>query len=126
MNRTIVLLSLAAASCGTQSAPPPAAPIAAGVQTRCIDLQQVIARHAQPPSSILFEMSGGVTYRNDLVGGCPGVARATGSEIVQTESQSTTLCANDTVRVYDPVEAKATGAGSFAQCRLGVFTADRR
>jgi hypothetical protein len=122
MKRAIVLLCLAATSCGTQSAPPPARPIAAGAQVRCIDLQQVIARHPQPPSSIVFEMSGGVTYRNDLVGACPGVARATGSAIVQTESQSTTLCANDTVRVYDPVEAKATGAGSFPKCRLGVFT----
>jgi hypothetical protein len=122
MKRAIVLLFLAAGACGTQAASPLAA-IPAGAQTRCIDLQQVIARHAQPPSSVVFEMSGGVIYRNDLVGGCPGVARATGSEIVQTESQSTTLCANDTIRVYDPVEAKATGAGSFAKCRVGLFTA---
>jgi hypothetical protein len=122
MKRTIVLLSLATAACRTQSAPPAAA-VAAGTQTRCIDLHQVIARHAQPPSSVVFEMSGGVTYRTDLVGGCPGVARANGSEIVQTESQSTTLCANDTIRVYDPVEAKATGAQSFAKCRVGMFTA---
>jgi hypothetical protein len=122
MKRGIILLSLAAGACGTQGASPvPGVP--AGVQTRCIDLQQVIARHAQPPSSVVFEMSGGATYRNDLVGGCPGVARATGAEIVQTETQSTMLCANDTIRVYDPVEAKATGTGSFAQCRVGMFTA---
>ena len=122
MKRAIVLLSLAACSCGIRNGPPVAA-VAVGAQTRCIDLQHLIARHAQPPSSVVFEMSGGVTYRNDLVGGCPGVARADGSEIVQTETQSTTLCANDTIRVYDPVEAKATGAASFAKCRVGMFTA---
>lgn len=121
MKRTILLLSLAATGCGTQSGPPAAA-AAAGAQARCIDLQQVIARHASPPSGVVFEMSGGVTYRNDLVGGCPGVERANGNSIVQTESQSTTLCANDTVRVYDPVEAQATGSQSFAKCRLGIFT----
>ena len=55
--------------------------------------------------------------------GCPGAARATGSEIIQTESQSTQLCADDNVRIYDPVEAQAAGPGSFARCRLGVFTA---
>jgi len=121
MKRAIVWLSLAAGACGTQSAPPVAV-VPAGAQTRCIDLQQVIARHVQPPSSVIFEMSGGVTYRNDLVGACPGAARANGSEIVQTETQSTTLCANDTIRVYDPVEAKATGAQSFAKCRVGMFT----
>lgn len=122
MKRAILVLFLITAGCGAKSAPPVAA-LAAGAQTRCIDLHQVIARRAQPPSSVVFEMSGGVTYRNDLVGGCPGAARANGNTIVQTESQSTTLCANDSVRVYDPVEARATGAQSFAKCRLGVFTA---
>jgi hypothetical protein len=118
----MVLLCLAGTGCGTQTAPP-VAPIAVGAQTRCIDLQQVISRHVVPPSSVLFEMSGGVTYRNDLVSACPGAVRANGSEIIQTESQGTRLCVDDSVRIYDPVEAKATGAGSFPKCRLGVFTA---
>jgi len=121
MKRAIALLSLAAGACGTQSAPLVEV-VPAAAQTRCIDLQQVIARHVQQPSSVVFEMSGGTTYRNDLVGACPGAARANGSEIIQTETQSTTLCANDTIRVYDPVEAKATGSQSFAKCRVGMFT----
>jgi len=123
MKRTIFLLLLAGTGCGTQTAQPPAGPQAVGSQVRCIDLQHVIGRRVLAPASVLFDMSGGMTYRNDLVGGCPGAARATGSEIIQTESQSPQLCADDNVRIYDPVEAQATGPGSFAKCRLGVFTA---
>ena len=53
----------------------------------------------------------------------PGAERANGSEIIQTETQSTRLCRNDHIRIYDPVEARATGPGSFAMCRVGSFTA---
>jgi hypothetical protein len=72
---------------------------------------------------VLFEMSGGITYRTDLVGGCPSAARADANSIVQTESQGTQLCENDHIRIYDPVEARATGSGAFPQCRVGRFTA---
>ena len=116
----IALASLAA--CTAQPPPPP--PVAAqGAQVSCIDPKQVVARHVQPPSSVFFEMSGGITYRTDLVGGCPGAARANASTIVQTESQGTHLCRDDHIRLYDPVEAQATGARSFPACRVGVFTA---
>src|SRR5205085_12087072 len=76
-----------------------------------------------PPNAVLFEMAGGISYRAELLGGCPGAERANGSEILQTETQSTRLCRDDHIRIYDPVEAKATGAGSFATCRVGSFTA---
>jgi hypothetical protein len=117
-----LLVLLAISACSAQ---PPATPVArsAGSQIECIDLSQVAARRPLPPSSILFEMVGGRSYRNDVQGSCPGIARATGNELVQTESQNTRLCRDDSVRVYDPVEAQATGARSFARCRLGGFTA---
>jgi hypothetical protein len=110
------------AACSVQPAPGPATgPQQAHVE--CIDLSQVTARRVVAPASVVFEMSGGVAYRNDLQGTCPGAARASGLEIVQTETQSTNLCRNDHIRIYDPVEAKATGAQSFASCRVGSFTA---
>ena len=122
MKSNMILLGLGLSACTAQApAPPPA--VAQGGQVSCIDLKLVTSRHVLPPSSVLFEMSGGITYRTDLVGGCPGAARANASSIVQTESQGTQLCEDDHIKIYDPVEARATGSGSFAQCRVGKFTA---
>ncbi|HEY1607482.1 MAG TPA: hypothetical protein VGF77_17990 [Allosphingosinicella sp.] len=86
---------------------------------RCIDPHQIVARHAEPPNAIVFEMAGGITYRNDLIGACPGAARATSASIVQIQPDSGNLCTNDHVSVYDPVETRGTGA--TARCRLGAF-----
>ncbi len=122
MKSETILLSLGLAACTAQPTPPPPA-VAQGGQVSCIDLKLVTSRHVLPPASVLFEMAGTTSYRTDLVGGCPGAARANASSIVQTESQGTQLCENDHIKIYDPVEAQATGPGSFAQCRVGKFTA---
>ena len=122
MKWMFALLYAGVGACNTQPvAAPPA--LAQGAQASCIDLTQVTARRVLPPNAVLFEMAGGISYRAELLGGCPGAERANGSEILQTETQSTRLCRDDHVRIYDPVEAKATGAGSFATCRVGSFTA---
>lgn len=117
----LIFAGLGACSAQPTSAPPPLA--AAGAQVSCIDLKLVTSRRVLPPSAVLFETTGGITYRNDLQGDCPSAARADPSAIIQSESQSTQLCRDDRIRIYDPVEARATGAGSFPICRLGVFTA---
>lgn len=122
MKPTFGIAALGLAACTAQPPPPPPA-AQMGAQASCIDLKQVVARHVLPPDSVLFEMSGGITYRTDLVGGCPSAARADANSIVQTESQGTQLCENDHIRIYDPVEAKATGSGAFPQCRVGRFIA---
>jgi hypothetical protein len=122
MKWMFVVLLTGLAGCNAQpTAAPPA--IAEGARANCIDLTQVTARHVVAPDAVLFEMAGGISYRGELVGGCPGAQRANGSEIIQTETQSTRLCRDDHIRIYDPVEAKATGARSFAVCRVGSFTA---
>ena len=122
MKRMFALLFTGVAACSAQpTAAPPA--IAQATQANCIDLTRVTARRVLPPNAVLFEMAGGLNYRGELVGSCPGAERANGSEIIQTETQGTQLCRDDHIRIYDPVEAKATGSGSFPICRVGGFTA---
>jgi hypothetical protein len=122
MARTsLPIIAVALAGCSAQQPPATVAPTA-GTQVSCIDLTKVTARYAQPPSSIMFEVPGEIDYRNDLASSCPGVERANGSELIETESQGKQLCRDDPVRVYDPVEARATGSRSFPMCRLGNFT----
>jgi hypothetical protein len=89
---------------------------------RCIHPSNIVARYPEKPNAVVFEMAGGITYRNDLVGACPSVARSTSASIVQIEVTGGDLCTNDTIRVYDPVEIRGVGPGATARCRLGAFT----
>ena len=123
MKPMFVLLFAGVGACSAQptSAPPPLADN--GAQVNCIDLSRVSGRHVLPPSAVVFDTVGGISYRNDLQGTCPSAARADPSAIIQTTSDSTRLCRDDRVRIYDPVETRATGAASSPLCRLGAFTA---
>jgi len=87
---------------------------------RCIDLGRVTARRIER-GALVYELVGGITYRNDLGGTCPSLQRGTGSEVVQTESQGPQLCRDDRVRIYDAAEARGVGATAFPQCRVGNF-----
>lgn len=122
MKRMLVFLFVGLGACNAQPAGAPSL-AASGAQVNCIDLTRVAGRRVLPPSALLFEMAGGVSYRNDLQGSCPSAARADPSAIIQTVTQSSHLCRDDRVRIYDPVEARATGPSSFPVCRLGSFTA---
>ena len=122
MKRMLFLLFAGVGACNAQPrAAPPLADASAPVN--CIDLATVSGRRVLPPNAVVFDTVGGITYRNDLQGTCPSATRADASAIIQTESQSPRLCRDDRIRIYDPVEAKATGASSFPVCRLGSFTA---
>jgi hypothetical protein len=118
----VVLLAGIAGLAGCSDQPAAVAPqLSPEAQNTCINLNQVVSRTPLPPSSVLFEMTGGVTWRADLQGRC--AARADRSSIIHTESQSGRLCQNDRIRIYDPVEAKGTGPRSFPACRILGFTA---
>jgi hypothetical protein len=123
--RTTILFLLAplllTGSVALSVAPRNEAPAAPGA-VRCIDPHQIVARYPERPNGVVFEMTGGITYRNDLIGACPGVARADGNSITQIEPGGTRLCTNDSIRVYDPVEARGVGTRAFPRCRLGTFT----
>jgi hypothetical protein len=98
-----------------------AAPPAAG-GLRCIHVRDIVSRHPERPNSVVFDLAGGASYRNDLVGSCPGVVRATPASIIQLQVDGAEICTNDSIRVYDPVEVRGVGAGASARCRLGTFT----
>jgi hypothetical protein len=95
---------------------------AVGEPVSCISLDQVISRRPAGEQAVVFELTGGRRYRNELPDHCPGLARAGKAEIVQVEATGTRLCRDDRVRIYDPVEARNIGAGAFPHCRLGAFT----
>lgn len=87
----------------------------------CIHLEQVTSRRVQPPNSVIFDV-GPVSYRNDLIGKCPTIARLGASASIEFENpMGRSLCRNDRIRVFDPVEVRATGIRSAPLCRLGSF-----
>ena len=111
------------------SACAPAAPVAdttmaaAGQSARCIPLNQVAGRRVLPDGSLLFEAIGGVDYRNRLASQCPGAARIHRSAVISLVDPTSgiQLCRGDRVRVYDPVETKATAAANAPSCILADF-----
>ena len=96
-----------------------AAPI--GPAVSCINLDQISGRRPVAPGSIVFEMAGGVTYRNDVKEKCPGLEHSDPGYTIAFEVYGGRLCENDTVRVFNPSEAAAIPLKSFPQCRLGTF-----
>ena len=75
-----------------------AAPI--GPAVSCINLDQVSGRRPVPPRSIVFEVAGGVTYRNDVKDGCPSLERADAASTLAFEVHGSRLCENDNVRTH--------------------------
>ena len=126
MRRSLVLIALLPLLACTQqgeeaeTAAATAAPV--GEAVSCINLDQVISRRPAGAQAIVFEVTGGRRYRNDLPESCPSLERAGKAEIVQVEATGTRLCRGDRVRIYDPVEARNIGARAFPHCRLGTFT----
>jgi hypothetical protein len=126
--RTLVsATALAAALSGCVSnssgAPSPEATAqATGASVNCIDPQQISGRRIASSRALIFEMGGGVTYRNDLLEECPGLGRALGFKIIELDVHGAQLCSGDMFRAYDPAEAKAVGPQAFPRCRLGGFT----
>jgi hypothetical protein len=118
----VPLLALAACT-GQPPRDAAASAVQAGAPVACIDTNQIAGRRPQAPNALVFEMAGGRTYRNEVQGSCPSLEHAMGTETLQFEQFSGgRLCRDDGVRIYDPVEAQATGPQSFPRCRLGAFT----
>lgn len=116
IRRLLPLLLLAGPALAQTAAKPAPKPVS------CIDSDQIEGREGESDRTILFRMSGGITYRNTLRGACPGLAEVGGFRFLATEQQGTRLCNGDLIRAVDPVGARATGIRSYAACPLGDFT----
>lgn len=120
--RKMLAVSLVAATLGSCAVQPPA-PNYAGAPSRCISLNQVIARRPVAPAAIEFEMLRGRTLRNQLATVCPGIERLGDLGVIAITSggEGGRLCRGDRVRIFDPIEARATGIQSYPECVLGDF-----
>ena len=100
------------------------APAPVSQAKRCIFLDQVVARRTVVPNAVEFDVVGGITYRNDLATACKSIERLGPSAVIGVTSDGDTgmLCAGDRVKIFDPIEVKATGLRSYPYCRLGNFT----
>lgn len=108
---------------GCSAAPP--VPAAAAGLTRCIPAEQIVGRRTAGAAAVDFELLGGLVYRNQLRGSCPGLARLGSAATVSIASggEGGQLCAGDRIRVLDPIEGRGTGASSYPTCILGQFSA---
>jgi hypothetical protein len=119
----LLIGALALAAC-TAAPPPPTAQVAAAIGG-CINSDQIVSRHVAGSGAVDFEMLGGVTYRNQLAQVCPGMDRLGSSAVIAivNRGQGSQVCRGDQIRIYDPVEAKATGPANEPTCVLGNFVA---
>jgi hypothetical protein len=90
-------------------------------QVRCVDARQITARRITGPSSLEFDV-GGVIYRNDLPAACPGLENRMALDSLAVEVTGAQVCAGDSFRAFDPIQARAVGVTAFPRCRLGNFT----
>jgi len=90
----------------------------------CIPLDQIVTRRTVGANAVEFDISGGVTYRNELASACDAVERlGSGASFGVTNAETGTLCAGDRIKIFDPAEVQATGLRNYPYCRLGKFTA---
>ena len=90
-------------------------------QLRCVDARQITARRIIGPTTLEFDV-GGITYRNELPAACPGIENRMALDSIALEVTGSQVCAGDSFRAFDPLQAKAVGITAFPRCRLGNFT----
>lgn len=120
----ILLVSMAAAGLlqGCMADAPQAAASAAVGAVRCIPAgQQITGRRMTSPTTLEFDL-GPVTYQNNLPVACPGIQGRLPLDALQIEVTGSHICAGDSFRAFDPVQARAVGITAFPRCRLGNFT----
>lgn len=119
----IFFVSVAAAGLlqGCMAEAPQAAASAAAGEVRCIPARQVTGRRITSPTTLEFDI-GPVTYQNNLPAACPGIPGRLPLDSLQVEVTGADICAGDSFRAFDPVQARAVGTTAFPRCRLGSFT----
>lgn len=119
----ILLMSMAAGGLlqGCMAEAPQAAASAAVGAVRCIPAGQITGRRMTSPTTLEFDI-GPVTYQNNLPAACPGIEGRLPLDSLQIEVTGSHICAGDSFRAFDPVQARAVGITAFPRCRLGNFT----
>ncbi|HEX8668025.1 MAG TPA: hypothetical protein VF727_06605 [Allosphingosinicella sp.] len=120
----LLLSPLALVAC-TAAEPVPetsASTAAIGQQVACIDTTRVAGRRAENNRSLVFELTGGQTFRNDLEEACPGIERAASFGSLSVDPVDARMCRGDMVRVYDPSDIPAGDIKNVPRCRLGNYT----
>jgi hypothetical protein len=117
-----LLFGCAAQDPSAESRTPAAASVPLGQQVACIDATRIAGKRAENNRTLVIELSGGATFRNDLDEGCPGIARASSFGTLAIDPIETRMCRGDMVRIYDPADVPSGGLKSVPRCRLGMFT----
>lgn len=114
---------LVGASLAACTQAPPASVQALGPTTDCIPSDQIVTRRVAGPAALDFELLGKGVYRNQLASACPGIERLGNLAVVGVTSggEGSRLCSGDRVKIFDPVEAQATGLAAYPECLLGDF-----
>ena len=122
MRKIMIAAAAAGLLQGCVAEAPETALAAAGAgQVRCLDARQITARRVTSGTTLEFEARG-ITYRNDLPDACPGLENRMALDSLAVEVTGSQVCAGDSFRAFDPVQAKAVGITAFPRCRLGNFT----
>ena len=124
MRCPVALLSLALLGCTTGDpvgeAGPTQSTAAVGERIACIDATRIAGRRAENNRTLVFEVAGAGTFRNELEETCPGIARASNFGTLAVDPIESRMCRGDMVRIYDPTDIR--DPRTAPRCRLGLFT----
>lgn len=93
--------------------------VPAGEPQSCITMRDIRSSRTVGKSTIIYEMGGGLAYRNDFGGSCVGLDA---SSALITRTPSTRLCRGDIATVADLPAGVTTGScvyGDFVPYRPG-------
>ena len=91
----------------------------AGAPQRCISDYSAANLIRVSDDILLYRVSGGLVYKNQLRGGCPGLSRD--SDIIVSEQYGTQKCSGDLIRLVDQ-----TSGIPGPTCSLGDFVPYRK
>ena len=100
---------------------PVAPPAADGREVGCLSENRVLTRRPDGPDGLLFEMTDGTRWRNEVQGTCHSLQRANDFDILAFDRTGSQYCRGDRFSVVDPAEIGAGGLRATQRCRLGSF-----
>lgn len=92
--------------------------VPSGEPRSCINMTDIRSSKIVRPSTVIYEMGGGLAYRNDFGGSCVGLRE---QDAMITRTSMTQLCRGDIVRLADLVAGFQTGS-----CAFGDFVPYRK